>query len=70
MKIIKDFWKNYGPRTTVCIYLKSGGVMRIKCRNFTAKYDGDELQGYNVDGMNKEKILYLRIRDVAAISYK
>ena len=65
-----SFWTRFKPRTTVSIYLKSGEVVKVKCRNFTAKHDGDELQSYHVDGMNKDKILYLRIRDIAAITYK
>lgn len=60
------FWKKY----KVTVYLKSGDRLEFECDEISINKNGNELTGWNIEGVKAGALFYVRLDDVSAITYK
>ena len=62
------FFTTYKYNAT--FHLKSGKELVVRCDDIKIKTTGGDLTEYSMDGSHPGDALYIRIDDVAAITYK
>lgn len=55
-------------RTVVSFYMKSGGIVQVRCEDVKITYVGNELRSYEFTNKAPGQGFYIRIDDISAIS--
>lgn len=62
---LSTFWKSKYKKIT--IILKSGAEINFECENMTWKVSDNEIQSYQITGLNGKALNYCKISEIAAI---
>jgi hypothetical protein len=60
----------FAKKICVTFWLKSGDRLTIKARSVEIEKNGNELIGYNLDGIKPGQPFYVKLEDISAITYE
>jgi len=68
--LLKLFSRKPRYELLASVHMKSGKTLCVRCDNIKLKFDGNALTSYEFVDAATEDVLYLRISEIEAISYK
>lgn len=64
-------FKLFNNKLTVVFHMKSGRTIKVRCKEFSLKKNGNEIVGYTLDGIDKrggDPAFYIHMDSIEAIT--